>query len=264
MKYIDSQELDFGDSGHGYCISLDNPETRNSMTLEMGLGFHGEIHRLAAREPLPRVVIVTGKNGVFSSGGDFALLRSFADNSVAQNREFMQSFYRLFLDVRNMPFPVIAAVNGHAMGAALALALACDLRYFTPTGKYALNFVKLGFHPGMGSSFLIKDVAGMTNAQDLLLTGMTISGQEAHRRGICHGLFAAEDMEAGCLEVARSIAEAGPLAVRLTKRGLYRSRSLEETLAYESESQATNFAAEDFQESLRAISEKRKPRYQDA
>ncbi len=263
VKYIASETIELPDGGRIAVVYLDNPDSRNSMTLEMGLSFHGELHRIAGVEPLPRAVVITGRNGVFSSGGDFELLRSFAENSPGENRDFMGSFYRLFLEVRNMPFPVIAAVNGHAIGAALALALACDLRYFTPQGKYALNFVRLGFHPGMGSSFLIREVAGLHQAQELLLTGRTITGDEAYRRGLCHGLFEPERILEGALGVAREVAAAAPQAVRLTKKGIYRTKSLEEALSYEAESQAANFSTADFRESLTALSEKRAPVFRD-
>ena len=263
MKQISTESIELPEGGRIAVLYLDNPDTRNSMTLEMGLSFHGELHRIAAAEPMARALVITGKNGVFSSGGDYDLLRSFADNSPGANRDFMGSFYRLFLEVRNMPFPVIAAVNGHAIGAAFALALACDLRYLTPAGKYALNFVRLGFHPGMGSSFLIREVAGLVQAQELLLTGKTVTGEDALRRALCHGLFAPEDMLEGALNIAREIASAAPHAVRLTKKGMYRMRTLDDALAYEAESQAANFGSADFRESLAAIAEKRAPRYRD-
>ncbi len=244
-------------------LSLDNAATRNSMTLEMGMAFHGEIHRLAAEDPLLRALIITGKNGVFSSGGDFALLKSFSEKDPEENQAYMGSFYRLFLDVRSLPFPVIAAVNGHAVGASLALALACDLRYFVPDGKYAFNFVKIGIHPGMGSSFLVKEVAGLPQAQDLLLTGRFISGEDALRRGLCHAVYPREEILDRALELAEEIAAAAPLAVRLTKQGLYRNHTLDDALAYEAESQARNYATADFREALQAIEEKRKPSFRD-
>ena len=153
------------------------------MTLNMAQEFNQTIKELATLEPRPRVMIITGKNGVFSSGGDFKMLESFADNTVEENHAFMNKFYRYFLEVRNLPFPVIAAVNGHAIGASFALALACDIRYLVKDARYALNFVKLGIHPGMGASWLVKQVAGMNQAQELLFTGRFINGDEAYQRG---------------------------------------------------------------------------------
>lgn len=263
MRPVDKEIIESEEHGRIAILYFDNPATRNSMTLELGLAFNSELRNLALEEPAIRALIITGRNGVFSSGGDFALLKSFAEKDPEENRNFMISFYKLFLEVRDMPFPVIAAVNGHAVGASLALALACDLRYFTPTGKYAFNFVRIGIHPGMGSSYLVKEIAGVHQAAELLLTGRYFSGEEALRRGLCHGLFEPEDMLVRALEVAREIALAAPQAVRLCKKGLKLNHTLEQALEYEAASQAENYRSEDFRTALGAIERRDTPRFQD-
>lgn len=250
-------------AGHVAHVEFDQAETRNSMTLEMGLAFHREMHALASQTVLPRAVVISGRNGVFSSGGDFDLLSSFAEKSPKENREFMDSFYRLFLSIRNMPFPVIAAVNGHAVGAALAICLACDLRYFVPDAKYSLNFVRIGIHPGMGSTFLLKEAVGLARAQELLLTGRYFSGTEALGMGLCHGLFPADQMVESVQKIAADIASAAPRAVRLAKQSLLRVNSLEEALQAESAAQAETYQTQDFLEAIKAIREKRTPNYKD-
>lgn len=251
------------DYGSIYTIYLDQVETRNSMTLEMGLSFSNELNRLASLDPLPRSVIITGKNGVFSSGGDLKLLRSFAEKSFQENEEFMEAFYRLFLAVRNAPFPVIGAINGHAIGASLAVALACDLRYFVADAQYAFNFVRIGIHPGMGSTLLAKEIAGLGQAQELLFTGKYITGEDALRRGLCHGLFEKESMHTEVLKIATDMAGASPLAQRLLKKNLYKVHDLDEALKIEATAQAHTYETEDFREALQAIQEKRKPIYRD-
>ncbi|MBX7058914.1 MAG: enoyl-CoA hydratase/isomerase family protein [Leptospirales bacterium] len=261
MKTIDVEILKQEEGGNIAVLYLDNAETRNSLTLELGLQFHHEITRLSTDESEIRALVISGRNGVFSSGGDFGLLASFAERDPDENRSFMGSFYRLFLSVRSAPFPVIAAVNGHAVGASLALALACDIRYFVPDAKYAFNFVRIGIHPGMGSSFLVKEVAGLHQAQELLLSGRYFSGEEALRRGLCHDVFPAAQVMERALETAREIAAAAPQAVRLLKKGLYLNHSLEEALDYEAAAQAENYQSEDFREALRSIGEKRSPRF---
>lgn len=246
-----------------HALYLDNPETLNSMTLEMGLAFHRNLQGLASLDPLPRVVIIMGRNNVFSSGGDFQLLQSFAEKSRIENQEFMESFYRLFLAVREMPFPVIACVNGHAIGAALSLALACDLRLFLPNAKYAFNFVRIGIHPGMGSSFLLKEVAGLTQAQELLLTGRYISGTEAFNRGLCHGIYEVDQIFDQALLLAKEISQSAPNSIRLLKRTLYNTNDLYSALRREAKCQAENFVSQDFLEAITAIQEKRTPKFSD-
>ena len=261
MEYIVTERRELASGGSIVILYLDHAATRNSMTLEMGMNFNRELNQLAG-DDAPRALIVTGKNGVFSSGGDFQLLKSFADKTPQENREFMEAFYRLFLVVRDMPFPVLAAVNGHAIGASLALALACDLRYFVPSGKYAFNFVKIGMHPGMGSSYLLRQVGGLAQAQELLLTGRTISGEEAYTRGLCHGLFPPDDILEQVIAVTEEVGQCAPAALRLTKLGLSRQpASLDEALRFEAESQADNFSSRDFLEGIRAAEEKRPPRF---
>jgi len=246
-------------------LAFNNPETRNSMTLPLAQAFQAELQALLAEETYVRALVITGRHGVFSSGGDFQLLKSFAERDPEENKRFMLSFYRMFLDVRALPFPVLAAVNGHAVGASLALALACDLRYFVPDGKYAFNFVRIGIHPGMGSSFLLREVGGIHNAAELLLTGRFFSGEEALGRGLCHGLHSKGEVLDRTIEVAWEIAAAAPQAVRLCKRGLLQPgiTNFEQALEYEASSQAQNYTTEDFREALRAIEEKRAPRFED-
>lgn len=262
---VSRQILSDPEKGRIAVLAFNNPATRNSMTLELAEAFEAELQALLAEETYVRALVITGAGGVFSSGGDFQLLKSFAEKDPEENKRFMLAFYRMFLDVRQLPFPVLAAVNGHAVGASLALALACDLRYFTPDAKYAFNFVKIGIHPGMGSSFLLREIGGLHNATELLLTGRYFNGEEALRRGLCHGLHPKDEVLDRTLEVAWEIAAAAPQAVRLCKRGLLQSPApgFEQALEYEASSQAQNYASEDFREALRAIEEKRAPRFQD-
>lgn len=263
MKHIQTEFINLEDDGCIAVLHLDHPESNNALSLEMGMTFQGELNRLAGMEPLPRVLVLTGQGDVFSSGGDPGLLRGFIQNPPLENRDFMDSYYRLFLKVRDVPFPVIAAVNGSARGAALALALACDIRYFSIDGEYTFDFVRQGLHPGMGSTFLLKEIAGLGQAQELLLTGRTFNGEEALRRGLCHGTDRSGEILDRALETATLIASAAPGAIRLCKRILYKRRTLEETISLEAEHQAQGFATEDFREAMEAILENRKPVFHD-
>ncbi|MCB1174871.1 MAG: enoyl-CoA hydratase/isomerase family protein [Leptospiraceae bacterium] len=263
MNCVDYEIRELPDRGQIAVLYLNNPDTKNSMTLEMGMQFNRALSDLASHDPQIRALVITGKNGVFSSGGDFGLLSSFAGKDPEENNSFMESFYRLFLEVRNMPFPVIAAVNGHAIGASLALALACDLRYFTIDAKYAFNFVRIGIHPGMGSSFLVKEVAGLHHAQELLLTGRYIDGAEAQARGLCHAALPGDQVLQQALETASEIAGAAPQAVRMLKHGLYANRTMEQAIVYEAASQAQNYTTRDFRAALAAIQKKESPVFED-
>ncbi len=258
MSFIDLQTI----NSYIKILYFDNPLTKNSMSYEMGLEFYQRLKDLEKEQNL-RVLIITGKNGVFSSGGDFDLLKSFMHKTFEENQKFMKHFYSLFLEVMNMPFLVIAAVNGHAIGAALSFALACDLRYFVEDGKYSFNFVKIGIHPGMGSTFLVKQIAGYSLAQELLFTGKVINGIEAYQKGLCNGVFKREEILDKTIEIAKEISENAPKPLKMLKKNLQTVKTLEESLEIESISQSYNFLTKDFQEAILALQEKRKPNYID-
>lgn len=256
MSLIDIQNI----NPYIKILYLDNPLTKNSMNYEMGLKINHTLKDLEKDFNL-RVLIITGKNDVFSSGGDLNLLKSFMHKSFEENQNFMKHFYSLFLYVVNVPFIVIAAVNGHAIGAALSFALACDLRYFVEDGKYSFNFVKIGIHPGMGSTYLLKHIAGQAIAGELLFTGKVFNGLEAYQMGLCNGVFKKEEILNEVIEIAKEISENAPKPLRMLKKNLRIVKNLEESLELESESQAYNFLTKDFQEAILSIEEKRKPNY---
>ncbi|MDX1961408.1 MAG: enoyl-CoA hydratase/isomerase family protein [Leptospiraceae bacterium] len=240
-------------------LYLNNPQTKNSMTWEMSHEFRAEIEKIQSAKDKPSCIIITGKNHIFSSGGDLNLLKSFRDKSYDENCRDMFIFYSNFLSVRRLNIPVIAGVNGHAMGAAFSLALACDARVFSLTGKYSFNFVKLGIHPGMGSSYIVKELFGKDMANYLLLLGEAINGEEAKSLKLCYDAVSSEDVVKRSMEIAINISESAPQAISLLKQNTYDHSDLEKALRKEAESQAKCFQSSDFAESILAIEEKRKP-----
>ncbi|MCB1177728.1 MAG: enoyl-CoA hydratase/isomerase family protein [Leptospiraceae bacterium] len=242
-------------------LYLNNPQTKNSMTWDMSLEFKKQIDNLKNSSKKPECLILSGKNHIFSSGGDLALLKSFKDKSLEENKNTMFEFYNNFLCIQDLPFPTVAAVNGHAMGAAFSLSLACDLRVFAIHAKYSLNFVKLGIHPGMGASFLVKELFGKDMANYLLMLGEPIDGEEAFRLKISHDSVQLEEVKKRAVEIAINLTESGPLSLSLLKETLNDREALKKALLREAETQAKCFQTKDFEESLKAIEEKRKPNF---
>lgn len=263
MGLIDQDTIDLGSGNKILTLSLNNPESRNSMTREMGLEFKKTIETLldAPEKSKPRAVILTGKNGIFSAGGNFELLKSFSTKDFETNKKTMFEFYNLFLSVRRLDIPVICAANGHAIGAGLSLAFACDIRVFANEGKYQFNFVKLGIHPGMGSSYIVKELFGTHMANRLLFLAETLNGDDAFRAGLCNDAVPQKEVLGRATEIAIALSESAPLALSELKKNTYDREKLEAALKKEAESQARNFISADFKETIKAIEQKRKPEF---
>jgi len=255
-------------------LTLSNPERRNAMTEPMGEAFAAEVSRLRGDAGVRAVVLTGAPEGrAFCAGGDLGMIGGHAERGTAAPgaaraaaRDAMKRFYTLFLSVVDLPCAAVAAVNGHAIGAGLCLALACDLRVAARDARLALNFARLGIHPGMGATWNLPRLVGPAVAADLLYTGRTVSGEEAARLGLVGRAVPAEAVRAEALAWAREIAAGAPLAVRGIKEALRGSgaRSLDEQLTFEAEQQARSYETADMAEGLAAAREKRPPRFRGA
>ena len=243
-------------------LTLDVPNRRNAMTDELTAAWAGAIPALAA-DPEVRCVVVTGAGGAFSAGGDLSWLEEGGGLDVATLRDRMLAFYRSWLAVRELEVPTIAALNGAAVGAGLALALPCDLRYSVPDARLSVPFTSLGMHAGMATTWSLAEVAGLAVARELLLTGRTVTGAEAVGLGLVNRTFPAETFARDVLAVAATVATRAPLATRLTKLALAAGghASFEAALAWESLAQPVTMATEDLREGVRARQERRQPRF---
>jgi 2-(1,2-epoxy-1,2-dihydrophenyl)acetyl-CoA isomerase len=246
-------------NGEILSIFLNNPSSRNSMTWKMGEEFQNAIEKISKQKVLPRAVIISGRNDVFCAGGDLNLLRSFSEKTFSQNKRDMRKFYSFFLSIRKLQSPVIGALNGHAIGAGLSLGFACDLRFFANEGKYSFNFVRLGIHPGMGSSYLAPELLGKSLGSRLLFTGETFSGMDAKNWGLAVNSVPKTEVYAKALEFGKYLAEGAPLAMQELKKNIYHWKNLDKALKKEAASQARNFISDDFRETLTSVVEKRNP-----
>jgi enoyl-CoA hydratase/carnithine racemase len=243
-------------------LTLDQPERRNAMTSELTAAWAAAVGAVAADGEV-RCLVVTGAGSAFSAGGDLSWLEQSGSLGVDTVRARMLPFYRTWLAVRELEVPTIAAVNGPAVGAGLALALACDLRYAVPTARLSAPFTALGIHPGMATTWLLPEVAGLPVARDLLLTGRSVTGADAVGLGLVNGTFPAETFLDDVLGVARTIASRAPVATRLTKVALSSGghASFDAALAWEAVAQPVTMATEDAREGVRAQRERRPARF---
>jgi enoyl-CoA hydratase len=243
-------------------VTLDLPDRRNMMSAAMTASWGRAMAGIGA-DPDVRAVVVTGEGSAFCAGGDVSWIGAEPDATVDELRARMLPFYRTWLAVRELEVPTIAAVNGAAIGAGLTVALACDLRYAAEDATLAVPFTALGMHPGMATTFLLPEVAGLPVAREMLLTGRVVTGAEAVGLGLVNGAVPRADVLATALAAAEAVAAAAPVATRLTKRALLGGghASFEAALEWEALAQPVTLATADLQEGLRARREKRAPRF---
>lgn len=244
-------------------VTLDYPERRNCMDLTMTAAWARLLPALAA-DPAIRAVVLTGAGTAFSSGGDTSWIGADAELGVSALRERMLAYYRTWLAVRQLQVPVIAAINGPAVGAGAALALACDIRWATAAASMSFPFTRLGIHPGMGSTWLLRDVAGAAVARDLLLTGRPVHGAELLSLGLVSRLIDGAELGDTVAGFANEIVLTAPLAQRSTLTALRAPLAPTLDLALESEAlaQAATMVSRDLVEGLAAARERRRPRFE--
>jgi enoyl-CoA hydratase/carnithine racemase len=221
-----------------------------------------EVSEEVAANP-PRCVIITGRGNCFSAGADFKSVTQ----RTGHGRTAHQSSYAMyvpFLSVLDIPVPVIAALNGHAVGGGFGLSLMCDIRIANRASKIGANFTRLGIHPGLAVSYLLPRLIGVSKAAELLFTGRLITGAEAERIGLVSEAVDADQVMVRARELAAEICAAAPLAVEMTKRTLYdnldwrpRDGAFREAFA-----QSVTLETADAAEGIRALLEKRDPEFE--
>ncbi len=241
-------------------ITLNRPRVRNAMTEELTAGWTDAIAKVAADREV-RVLVVTGAGSSFCSGADLSWLQGGAhDITPDRMRSSMLPFYRAWLSPRDLPFPVIAAINGPAIGAGLCAALACDLRYAATTARFSAPFIYLGTHGGMAATWLLQESIGVPRAREMLYTGRELQPDEAVTWGLITGV--ADDVLDHSLKIAELIATAAPIATRLTKAGLEQSaHGLAASLQWEALAQPVTLDTADVHEGIQARRERRPPRF---
>lgn len=194
-----------------------------------------------------------------SAGRHFCAGANFADENPASSGALYAQAVRLF----SGSVPVVAAVQGAAIGGGLGVALSADLRVATPESRFAANFARLGIHHGFGLTVTLPLVVGHQRAIELLYTGARLKGEEAHAIGLCDRLVPADELRPAAISLAGEIAASAPLAVRSirrTMRGELAER-IRAATAHEGAEQAKLFGTEDFAEGVAASGERREPRF---
>ena len=267
MATQDNEPLLLEMQGHVSVLTINRPETRNALSgEEMFAAFEARFHELNTHHSV-RVAILTGSGSAFCSGGNIAEMRErsgmfggSASEIAGQYRKGIQRIPRAF---QKLAVPIIAAVNGAAVGAGNDLACMCDIRVASTNARFAESFVKLGIVPGDGGCWLLPRVVGASRAAELALTGDTIDAQEALRIGLVSRVVSAPELMAHAMALAQRIAANPPQALRWTKKLLAQARTgtLEEALDMASLYQGEAHQTEEHAEAIAAFFEKRPPRF---
>ncbi|NEW26601.1 enoyl-CoA hydratase-related protein [Nocardia cyriacigeorgica] len=232
-------------------LELDDPGKRNAI----GPAMREELlvaATLLANDKDARALVVTGTGTSFCAGADLIALFDVDDATPAQIRERQLSYYDSFLWLRDLPYPTVAAVQGHAIGAGLNFALACDVVIAGPAAKFGATFARIGLHPGGGCTWFLTERLGAGRALHTLLLGTTLGGEEAFARGLAD-VFA-PDARAEALAFAASVAALEPALARDIKRAVATAAtgSFEVTLGFESWAQAASSYHPGVREGIRA------------
>ncbi|CAH2404607.1 crotonase/enoyl-CoA hydratase family protein [Mesorhizobium escarrei] len=248
-------------------IRLNDPATRNAISDLPMVDAILDAVLDADRSPDCRVIILTGVGTAFSSGGNIKTLRkggALQDELPAQTRlNYKRGIQRLPLAFESLEVPVIAAVNGPAIGAGCDLTLMCDVRIAAESAEFAESFVRLGIIPGDGGAWLLPRVVGFSMACEMALTGDNIDAAEAKRIGLVSRVVPDDQLMDTAREVARRIAVNPRHAVRMTKRILREAGclSLGQALDLSAAYQALAHETGDHAEAIGAMIEKRTPKF---
>jgi enoyl-CoA hydratase/carnithine racemase len=248
-------------------LTLARPGKRNAQNPLMW----AELARLGAELVLDetlRCLVVTGDGPTFSAGIDLVegmagMLAAIAERPDESTRAVGQTAAGTFSWIPDLGCASVAAVRGHAYGAGLQLALACDFRIFAEGAKVGLLETRYGIMPDMGATVRLPRIIGESRARELILLGDVIDADHALRIGLANQVVAAEDLDAAAAELAARLAAQPPLAVRGARRALDAAwyRSPEESLKVALEEQIRCLKSEDFKEGGQAMAEGRSPQW---
>lgn len=246
-------------TGAAVWCTLDRPPL-NLLDLELIEALRETFTALAA-DPSVRVAVLTGRGRAFTAGMNVHVLHAL---DVPRAKALITALHGAIASVHDAPFPVVAGVNGHCLGAGFELALACDLRVAVPEATFGLPEVRVGL-PSVIEAALLPGFVGPGRAAELLLTGEAIDAARAEAWGIVNRVVPAERLRAALDETVARIVAGGPKAIRLQKELIvgWRKTDLATAITLGINAFATAYATDEPQEGARAFLEKRAPRFGD-
>lgn len=250
-------------------VTLNAPERRNPISDVEMIDALTQVMIEADATPSVRVVILTGAGSAFSSGGDVKKMapgQGLRDEAPVNTRtNYMRGIQRLPMLFEALEVPVVAAVNGPAIGAGCDLACMCDVRIASEKAVFAESFVKVGLVPGDGGAWLLPRIVGFSKACEMALTGEVLSAAQALACGLVSRVVGPDDLLSEAIDIANMIAGNPRHAVRMTKRLLRKAHgtTLADTLELSAAMQALAHTTPDHEEAVSAFTERRSPSFSD-
>lgn len=244
-------EVEF--SGHLALVTFSNPPT-NFATVGLLKDLADTLHEVDKNQQV-RAVVLLAEGKIFCAGADLVSANGFGASGDDPLREFYDQVIRLFAAQK----PIVAAINGAAIGAGLGLSLVADFRVAGPSARFSANFVKLGFHPGFGLTHTLPRAVGPQRAAEMFLTAERYKAEDVYSWGLIDRLVSDSDVLQSAIEFAQSIAVNAPLGLLATRKTL-RGNLAEEVarvLLTEHAEQVLLKDTEDFAEGVRAVAERR-------
>lgn len=240
-------------------ITFDRPDSMNALDRKMSSELFDALEKSESNDDA-KVIIIKGEGKAFSAGGD---IKEMMDTEEHSSRlwEMSEGIQKCAMKIRAIKKPVIAAINGFAVGAGCSLAMSCDLRIASKEAKFNMGFVNVGLAPGCGTYFLPK-LVGHSKAFELLFLGNTIDSQEAERIGLVNAVVEKEDLDDTVHKIASVLAKSPPVAIGFAKELLNMSYTNDLQAQFELERRCISDTAktDDFKRRAGAFLEKRKGR----
>jgi enoyl-CoA hydratase/carnithine racemase len=243
-------------------ITLNRPEQRNAFTLEM-LDLWAAALRDARTDDAVQAVVVTGAGQAFCAGGDVGGMAERGALNALEHKRALELVHRIPLALDDLDKPVIAAINGPAIGAGCDMALMCDLRFMAEDARLSEGYVRVGLIPGDGGTYYLPRLVGTAKALELLWTGDVIDAPEALRLGLVNRVVPADALLPTVYELARRLAQGPTVAIRTIKRAVYQGLRMDLRTHLDLISSHMGFIRQtaDHREGARAYVEKRPPQF---
>jgi enoyl-CoA hydratase len=238
-------------------IKLNRPQVLNAMNKQLWLDFQVALEDVK-NDPVIKVLIITGEGRAFSTGAD---LKDSKDRSIEDYRDYLVELQETSRKIIRFEKPIIAAINGYALGSGYELALACDIRLAAEEAKIGSPEARVTSSVTGGAMRLVQDLIGPGKAKELLFTSEYIDGSEAERIGLVNKAVPLDQLMEKTKEMARKIAENSAFSINLIKKGLNMARgevSLEALMDYEIEACLACVFTKERQESLKEFEERKK------